>query len=283
MAAMACDIESSYPKPGGLHVVQLQPRVRAVGELREGRGAEAQHEAEAHGTQNWCKGRQVQVPVLHFTAETKEKKIKKGPKVRAKGQRSSSHERISPKNNRQIVFSKMTSFFLKIWLFQDILLHSAADVWFKESGRSADSVHTGLQAPLKASFPHRGTSCFLLWCVCVLGLWCKKKEKLLGVNLNLLLYRIKTSSKSWLAVQLMANNNIKIFPFLSSLLLSSSFLFSPLLSSAFLSSSLLFFPFLSFPLLSSSFLYSLRHSPLLLSSLLPPLTLTDRTDYIVHL
>lgn len=52
MAAMACDIESSYPKPGGLDVVQLQPGVRAVGELGEGRGAEAQHEAEAHGTQN---------------------------------------------------------------------------------------------------------------------------------------------------------------------------------------------------------------------------------------
>lgn len=46
---------------------------------------------------------------------------------------------------------------------------------------------------------------------------------------------------------------------------------------------LLSFPLLSFPLLSSSFLYSLCHSPLLLSSLLPPLTLTDRTDYIVHL
>lgn len=75
----SCDIKSSclalYPKPGGLDVVQPQPGVGDLGEFGDGGGAVAQHEAEAHGTENRRERRQVQLPVLHFAVERKRNRM----------------------------------------------------------------------------------------------------------------------------------------------------------------------------------------------------------------
>lgn len=72
----------SYPKPGGLVSIQLQSRVSNGGEFRNDGRAVPKDKPETHGTQNWCKGGQVQFLVLHFT------KGRKGKRADWKGQRS---------------------------------------------------------------------------------------------------------------------------------------------------------------------------------------------------
>lgn len=103
----ACDIikpswpppsssSSSYPEPGGLDAVQPQAGVIDPGELGDGGGAVTQHEAEAHGAENGRQRRQVQLPVLHFTAARKRNRGGgRQRKVKVKGQRVTCNQRAT--------------------------------------------------------------------------------------------------------------------------------------------------------------------------------------------